>query len=295
MDTNEGNGVPRHVQQPLQVLEARPDWLTGTARPGQRALFLRSCGDQWVTQRAAEGYVEKPFSWQGYSGRTVDGISSGGRDDGHLIRLSGECAARHFQVAHGLIDNISRLDLQVTLLDQNAERDWAKEVIETANRDKRCQAGMTGTTYLKSYPKGSTGYIGHRASQRYYRVYDKNAESRGCYPPGTWRWEIEWKQDRAIRVAEVLKRERYSPEAVRGILESSFFDYGVVIPAEVIELDWRDAGIKEETTDQRRLDWLRSSIRPMMDKLLSSYDRPTLLEALGLWDSEPTDGSTDLT
>ena len=274
--------MPNETRAWLEVLEARPDWLTATTRPGLRSNLLQATAARWVRARADSGYRSKPFGWQGYVGETTDGISYGKRDDGTIIRLSGEMAAMHFKTAHGLADSVSRLDLQITVRDDDPERNWAEIALSQAQKDTRLVSGVTKWSMVHSQNGGATAYLGSRISDRYYRIYNKTAQSDGAYPRTSWRYEIEWKHARAKRVADVLRSNLYSPEAVRGIMVGAFIDYGIKLPAEYIQLDWRDANIVSESTDQRRYDWLMRCIAPCVAKLSESFTRNQILDALGL-------------
>ena len=274
--------MPNETRAWLEVLEARPDWLTATTRPGLRSNLLQAAAARWVRARADSGYRSKPFGWQGYVGETTDGISYGKRDDGAIIRLSGEMAAMHFKVAHGLADNVSRLDLQITVQDDDPERNWAEIGLIQAAKDPRLVSGLTKWSMVHSQNGGATAYLGSRISDRYYRTYNKTAQSDGAYPRTSWRYEIEWKHARAKRVADVLRSNLYSPEAVRGIMVGAFIDYRITLPAEYIELDWRDANIASESTDQRRYEWLQRCIKPTIAKMSESFTRNEILEALGM-------------
>lgn len=267
-----------------RIIEARPDWLTVTARTGQGATVLQGRVKTWVERRSGEGYQVRPWRWQSYEGQIVDGISWGVRPTDTIIRLSGECAFRHAPTAFQWSTNVSRLDLQVTLQEPLLQRQWSDIAMSMAGIDARVQSGMTETRLIHNTPSGSTCYIGSGRGDRLMRVYDKTAESDGAYPPGCWRWEIEYKRNRAIRVAERMANQRWLPAAALDVVRQAWNDYRVAIPCEGIPMDWRDTSPRTETTDERRLEWLRTSIRPMMTGLLEAYDQQTLLEAVGLDD-----------
>jgi len=129
--------------------------------------------------------------------------------------LSASSALAHGATLLGLADNCARLDLAITLADLRTGFDWAACVLAVVGTDKRIEKGITRTTYIRGTPDGTTAYIGSRASERFYRVYDKHAESKGTYPLGAWRFECEYKGSRARAVASRLKGDSGSPERVR--------------------------------------------------------------------------------
>lgn len=266
----------------VKVLEARVDWLTATVGPGYKGAILASRAADWQAKRCAEGYRLKEFRWSGYLGESVDGITWGQREDGSILRLSGEMAHRYHQTALTFASNVSRIDVQVTVQTSDGFTNYASLANALVQDDNRVKNGMTRTSLIKSTPRGTTSYIGSRSSDRYMRVYDKTAESDGAYPNYSWRYEVEYKKDRAFRVAQEVLRQKGSPEGIRQIVEQAFANYRIAIPVPALPPGWRDAGIRQETNDERRLAWLQTSIRPMLSKLMEGIDKGTILEALGL-------------
>jgi DNA relaxase NicK len=181
-----------------------------------------------------------------------------------------------------MADNVSRIDVQVTIQETNPCINHAIRGLDAAKQDRRVKAGMTITSLISSTPAGTTAYIGARVSQRFYRIYDKSAESKGIYPPGCWRFEVEYKGPRAEMVGKELARLQGTPDASRQIVEQAFYDYGVVIPCRALSSSWRDTSPRTETTDERRLRWLEKSIAPVIGRMMESMDRRTVLQALGI-------------
>lgn len=266
----------------VKVLEARVDWLTATVGPGYKGAILASRAADWQAKRCAEGYRLKEFRWSGYLGDSVDGITWGQREDGSILRLSGEMAHRYHQTALTFASNVSRIDVQVTVQTSDGFTNYASLANALVQDDNRVKNGMTRTSLIKSTPRGTTSYIGSRSSDRYMRVYDKTAESDGAYPNYSWRYEVEYKKDRAFRVAQEILRQKGSPEGIRQIVEQAFANYRIAIPVPALPPGWRDAGIRQETNDERRLAWLESSIAPMIRKLQEGIPRATIMQALGL-------------
>lgn len=274
------------------VLESRVDWLTCTCKPGYKSTLLESSAKRWMGAATASGQRLRDFRWSGYLGTATDGITYGQREDGSILRLSGQAASDYTKSALVLADNVSRIDVQVTLLAKEDETDFAQQALHKASADARVVSGMTRTSIIRSTPNGSTFYLGSRSSDRYFRVYDKTAESDGLYPVRSWRYEIEYKADRAWRVSQEVRRTNSSPEGIRQIVERAFEDYGISLPCLALPAGWRDKGIRAETTDERRLAWLQKSIAPAISKLREGIPLDTLLDALGLFDTfDPRTGS----
>ena len=265
-----------------KLLECGVDWLTASVRQGSKARAMLTIAENWALDRSCEGYQMSDWKWNGYSGTQTDGISCGRRDDGVLVRLSGTIANRHWQTLSMWADNISRFDLQVTLHDPIAIHDHASCWRAHLMTDSRVLAGITRTKFTESTPDGTTLNIGSRASDRYFRVYDKTAESEGEYPERSWRYEIEYKGDRARGVNQRILKDSQPTQAVFDCLLNAFDDYGIRLPADRPGWTFTDAGIAHRTTDERRLEWLGKCIRPLVAKLAQAYGTSKVLDCLGI-------------
>lgn len=268
----------------LEILESRIDWVTATIKPGAKQATLHGRAMAWQEQRKNEGYQVKPWSWMGYVGTTVDGCTWGTRETDSMVRLSGEVAARRGAVALTWADNVSRLDIEVTLRDHDIARNWADRANADSKRDPRVLAGMTETRIIRSTPSGTTAYVGSRSSSRFMRCYDKTSESDGAYPLGCWRWEVEYKKERANIVARGLQTSGYKPSKVLQIVKAAWADYQHRMPCDGLPDHWADKGVKHETNDEKRLAWLRRSIRPMVERMREGTNAAVLLDAIGFGD-----------
>jgi hypothetical protein len=263
------------------LVECGVDWMTCTARAGVRARALASSAERWLDERGTEGYITRPWNWNGYRGKVVDGCSFGTREDGAICRLSDSMARRHFQSAMVMADQVSRLDIQITALDRVADANWARIWWGTVLEVESVRAGIVGTKYTQTSPEGSTLNIGSRASERYLRLYDKTAESKGEYPSRCWRYEIEYKGGRANSVANRIHTARSEDQMVYDAVKSVYAAYGVVVPCSPPGRGWQDAGYRHTTDDERRLLWLATSIRPVVQRLIEAYDAETISGVLG--------------
>lgn len=265
-----------------RVLESSIDWVTATFRPGTKSLLASAMATRWLEARQRDGFTRSEWVFNGYLGERTDGISVGSRTDGEIVRLSGALAKAHGATILRLSDNISRLDLQVTIQTPESNTDWPTDAFDTSARDPRCVAGLTRRQLLDVQPGGTTFYLGSRTSERFFRIYDKHAESEGLYPPSTWRWEVEYKGARALTVARRLQQYKVASDEVRAVVEGAFADYAISLPCEPLPRKWRDAGIRGETDDERRMEWLRRSVGPLVSRLLESTDPTRIMDALGL-------------
>jgi hypothetical protein len=271
-----------YENHPLLILESRLDWLSATVKPGQRQKIIAGKVAAWIDQRVAAGFDRRGFQTPFYKGVRTDGIAWGERTDDASITLSGEMASRYGPMVITWADTISRCDVQVTLLEPNLTRNWAGYVDRIAGLDERVKNKQTSTRLYTKRPDGITSYIGDGASDRMLRVYDKYAESEHHYPCGSWRWEVQYRHQRAAVVAQRLLDNHTLPGACLAAVCKAFLDYRIDVPALCIPQGWKDAGISQETDNDRRLAWLRRSVAPAVDKLMGAYGLETVLDALGL-------------
>jgi DNA relaxase NicK len=254
---------------------------------------LSQTAEALFLDRVTDGWTSKSWNWNGYSGSTTDGISFGRREDGFLVRLSGDLAMHNWQRIAALADNITRLDLQVTGLDTENDIDWAVKAKASSANEARIKAGMTRTNLIQSTPSGSTYYIGSRGSDRFLRVYNKTAESNGAWPATSWRWEVEYKAGLANAVAERLSTSENAHHLIHSRVWQDFNQWLITVPCPTVGPKWRPYVPVEETSDQKRLAWLRRCIRPMIDKMSQSYDVETLSQALGFhWITDELAGTS---
>ncbi len=280
------------VNEPQTTLcmSAGIDYVTATTKPGIREKILSGLARTWFASREAEGYRPNQWSFNGYVGETIDGLSYGQRYDSSIVRVSSDLARLHGRTVLRMSEHVSRLDVQVTLIDDVVYADWADRAYVDSRNDGRVTAGITRTSLRHDSPDGAMFTLGSRVSERYYRIYDKKAESKGVWPPGSWRWEIEYKGNRAVRVAAHLATDAWSAEACRSVVQTGFSDYGIELPCARLPRSWRDASPREETDDEKRLEWLRTSIRPTIERLRETLGHAQMLEVLGLDDVDLVTG-----
>lgn len=266
------------------VLEVGVDWMTATVRHGAEQRALARLADDWLLDRGCEGYRIHGWKWNNYTGSQTDGISFGSREDGWIIRVSGPMATRHWLTIATWATNISRFDVQATVLSSMQREDHAAAYFAKLSDDPRVTSGIVTTRLIESTPDGSTLYVGSRSSDRMFRIYDKTAESLYDYPERSWRYEIEYKGDRAKKVADGIRQDRHPTQAIFDCLQTAYTSYGVAVPADRPGWEWRDAAIKHTSDDERRLAWLRRCIRPCVSKLSQAFGVERVLTSLGVYE-----------
>jgi len=280
------------------LLDAGVDWSTTTFPDGLRARFAHSKAEQLISSRSKEGYDVSDTNRLGFIGQRTEGLFYGWRGDLLMVICSGEVAAAHSSFFLGLAGNVSRLDLAVTLRDDNLDQDWTEIALQQCSMDGRIDSGLLKTRRIQGTPDGATLYIGSRSSDRFIRIYDKTAESKGVYPERSWRWEIEYKKPRAGMVAARLLRLGAGPHAVIDVVRAGLQDIRVVLPYGNPGADWLPHAGARKSDDETRLAYTNRVVRPFLQKLIDrvgeSRVRAALSRSLGNGDDHTLDPENDL-
>lgn len=257
------------------------DWLTRTFSDNKIRQFVEQ---DFVTSAAvlkAEGHETAAWSWMGYDGYSVGGLSWGRRDDGDILRASGGTAERMFDRFGHYHGNCSRLDVALTLKWPTPERHVASQAYSRL-------VGQSDATKRRLYSLitnshgGETLYVGSRASDQFGRVYDKDAEQKLARISTRWRYEVEFKADRAVRVLELLQPSRERGKMYLGIVRGFFEPRGVKLPPLADEQEIRVEVLAPPRQVDTQLTWLRDQVRPVVQRLTRLGLEASVMEALRL-------------
>src|SRR5262245_23768265 len=98
----------------IHVRSAGVDWLTATAPADGRDMALLLSADGALAAELRRGEEETRHRWQRYDLKQCGSVSAGVREDGAIVRLSGEAAHEHWGTVAKRAVNVSRLDCEVT-------------------------------------------------------------------------------------------------------------------------------------------------------------------------------------
>ena len=264
------------------ISEARIDWLTVTGRTDGKGQQLLDKAIEIGATLLDKGDSSRDSSFQGYKGRVCGSFFYGWRLSGSCVRLGGNVAKSHWSTFASLADNVSRCDLAVTVESTPVESKLATSFWSKLPNRVSTSGRPVEYTLIQTRHGGQTLYIGDRSSDKYGRIYDKNKESKGVYPPGAWRFEVEYKGASANLVAERLLAITNEAQAVYGIVAPRFDHWKCSIPAAVPDVSWTDQAIYARTTNQSRMKWLRESVASTIQKLSTDYTGDEIRTALGL-------------
>lgn len=211
----------------ITVREVGIDWITATANGLGAAESMACLCERIVRDQQSLGYTTGPWSQYGYTGETINGCSWGRRKHETLIRLSGFVAEYRFDEVAKHADNVSRLDMAVTVrtepMLENVARDAYRRLLAVGPGGRK---GATAS-YITNSGGGSTCYLGRRSSDKFLRLYDKQRESGDEWYAGCWRYELEVKNEPALRLFRALGVATDRQRAIRDSVYGYCAEHGV--------------------------------------------------------------------
>jgi hypothetical protein len=270
------------VETVITVKEVSVDWITASAKDPAICTSLRCLAERITDSQVADGNTRGPWKQYGYAGECTEGISWGGKLGGFLVRLSGFAAAFWWREVLAHAENVSRLDVQVTV-----QTDPMREHVARDAYRQLCGAGAAGRkgascSFVVSSGGGSTCYLGRRSSDKYFRLYDKQRESGEPWYAGCWRYELECKNQVAMDLARHLSAgddwQRRARDTVHGYCTGHGLDplYGPGTEGLQFETP------RPATELDRQCDWIQSQVSATAQTIVDRLGFDKLVQLLGL-------------
>lgn len=263
-------------------LESALDYLTVTGRTVDHRLALKTMGHQLVRELQADGHDSRAFGWKGYQGEMCQWVTWGERDDGVMLRISGPWSQEYWPLVYPLADNVSRIDLAVTAALPFIHADLAAEAYRGACASSRLRGKPLKVKYVCDSDGGSTCYLGSRRSDLFARLYNKAAESGRPEYGDCWRWELEAKGDTAKHYAAHIAASTKPAELIAATVADYFGRRGARVLFDSQDCAHIRALPLEKTDDDRRLQWFRQQVAPIVGRMSARVGRDHILGALGL-------------
>lgn len=271
----------------VERMNGRVDWLTATAKSAdaRQRFYLEFERIKWMY--VDEGHTVEPWSFRGYVGLKIAGMRWATRPDSDIIMLSGNEACLNWLPFAMCCTNVTRVDLAVTVDLKNPEYDLSTRIYEWMCENRDLVKRSVQYTLIRNTNGGQTLYAGSRSSDQYGRLYDKGVEESGDRSQAglRWRYEVEFKSERALRIVEQLKT--YSAEnGVEQAIADTVYQWFL---ARDIDPLWSRNGPPMRmditatiTSDEAKLMWLTKQVRPSVVQLLKHGKLPEVIDALGL-------------
>ncbi len=273
----------------MEIIDAGVDWVTLTrssdvdTHPTLASELRDIIRSDWYGGQS--GIDQTPWGWNGYAGFQFGPLSMGSRPDGTIVRCSGYAARYLFRAYWDMHWKCTRIDLQATVRDERAPDARIRlELGEVLGARSGKEGRPVSVRHIQGYGSGDSLYIGSRTSPKFYRIYNKEAESAQASEfMGCVRYELEAKNGTAERAFWWLVDNARRENGVLELLTSSLRDVGIntleggnFVPSEF----WRV--VPRETDAERQLLWLQKSVAPVVRKLNSQGLMVDCLQALGL-------------
>lgn len=272
------------------VVNCGVDWLTCTQKLRGVSSTLWDFGLRELDKvKTADGQISAAYRL-GFSGRSGGHIFLGQRPGDVMVQLTGSPCTPLAQEAITLATNVSRIDLQVTVWTEGEACNLAKWTNDVLIRRRNGSAAGGEVSLISTYPSGDTLSINRRCSARFFRLYDKTAESDLGPQHLLWRYEVESKGPQAKRVAARLAKYGVHPSHVSKLVHGWYTEKGVR-PAWESGSYHLIAGPPLEPPRRDVLTWMRESLSKTITKAIRKHGREVVLDALGLLDHTQTEVS----
>lgn len=278
----------------VMLYECGVDYITATATRTRRQTVLREVGEELVAMEAAAGNEVKRWHGLGYHGRGAGSASYGVGAQGVLVRASSGLAAENWRRLVQWSTNVSRIDVQATILTPFGPDEYLQERWEEARRhwldhqhlrEPRLRSGVNGAETIE---------LGSRQSDRCGRIYDKGKETKLDHYRDCVRFEAEFKGVIARGVSQELLRKEPTGASVLPHVLGFFRKQRVTLELET-HVPAFIKGSRPASDRSKKLVYLERSIRPLVKNLICAGDAHEVFKALGLleWTTlaqEPSNG-----
>src|SRR3972149_9442592 len=277
----------------IDTVTSSVDYLTITVSNSDKSVLLMQEAQRLKVDLEECGWKVRKWGMQGYGGYSIAGLRWGMRTDGCIMMLSGQDAAINWVPALALAQNVTRLDLAVTVALAGPITDVAKRAYALMLTDPHgCPSKKRKDSYVENSAGGQTVYIGSRASDQFGRLYDKGCESAkdACAPPGLlWRYEVEFKAYRAKKLAYqmgITARQALPSvsEEIAKLVHTWFLARGIrpLYTTQDHLGEWVLGMEARVTDDDCSLNWLTLQVRPTVDRLQARGRSEGGFKALGI-------------
>jgi hypothetical protein len=274
-------------RSPVIAVSAGVDWYSASLRKdSDDYVGWRTIIYDCVSSLRDEGYDIKTGGLYGYRGFFVGGSFMGERDDGSYVQLAGQYADWMWLAVHRHELSVSRIDIQVTAQYEREPDDIASYEYEAirSGENKAIRSAQTSARLLASVDGASTLYVGTPKSSQRARLYNKGQQSKDKLYENSWRYEVTMINELADKLANELYRTKHNRTGqIHAAVAHWFGKRGIVLDLpnpDVIPIQVAKSRVTTDT--ERRLSWLRKTVRRTVATLIADGYEQQVLEALGL-------------
>jgi hypothetical protein len=260
------------------------DWLSLTARSDAHRAYVRLVAYRIISHLEQDGYRAKEVYFGGYKGVKCESLMFGERENHSLLVLRGRLADKVFREEAPLHADASRVDLQVTIRLLEADVMLARKLAERLSEGVEFRGHTYKPKLIVNFAGGSTVYMGGRQQSYLARLYDKGAQDGSAEEGKVWRYEIQCNKEAASKYLRFLN-ERVSTldVVIARLVFDKFCDFGIIpLYSPAVPASAMASGVLIRKED-RTLEWLRTSVRPGVQRLIDIGLEESVREALGLY------------
>ena len=250
------------------LLTAGVDWLSVSCCNESGNEYLWKAMNDLLTTEAPQADDRKHWHIRAFSGTQTESYALATDGETVIAQLRGGQAEVEWRTLLVFVDNVSRMDVQVTANAMERHTGVAQKVYRCARTGPNRGGRPPSCSLVVNSEGGETAYIGRRTSDYFLRVYDKGVQSESAPPGSVWRWEVEVKGLPAWHLAKTAFREAWKPAHFASYVHRQFQLRGA-------EPDWKAdlevsvaPVIKEHEDDRRSLEWLRQAVPHTMARLV---------------------------
>lgn len=269
------------VTHPNPAIGAGVDYVTVSAATPARMAALLYLGKDLLAQEEGAGGVRKPWYFKGYAGHQAGQVQAGFKATGVCVRASGAAARECARELIGCAENVSRLDIQLTVSSSKLGNEYAASLYQDMLGSSRGRGRKLERTLITSTYTGDTLYLGKGTSDQYGRIYNKSAEEKVNETPLRWRYEVEYKRGYAKAAAAAYVKANGDVGWCAGAVHRWFSDRGASPPVSPLVSPTIRGRPRGDSSQANRLQWLKVGVRPVLLELAKEYGWPDLLAWLG--------------
>ena len=272
------------------IIESQVDWLTGAATGDDRGEALRAFGAELAVAEERDGNKLTRFAVQSYQGQRCGRVAVGAAEgERTLIQLSGDVAAKNLHAVLPLLDHLTRLDIAVTVRTDGHDSTVAENAWDMASWWFNDHPRSAAPWRIQHKTKGDTTYVGSRNSDKFLRVYNKEAECRQTRDRkgleryiNCWRYEVEVKGRPSGLTAARVDASPTPEQYIRGAMTNYLRLHGIrpiyTDDSPLVVLP----GFTRRTDADTRLGNLVRNVRPSLDWLRDAGYALDAMNALGI-------------
>lgn len=273
--------VMQFIERHVVPLSAGIDWLTCSKKEVHPGDPFDDLAHGLLHQSLQEGESVRLGTWLGYAGLRTASAFYGWLGRRGVCWLSGPHSPAPTCQLIQASDNVSRLDLQLTVESAPPDKALGRINYRLASTYDGRPGVRPIVTEIHDTRNGHTTTIGSRISDQYGRNYDKGIEARIAPAGSIWRYEVEYKRALAKKLAE----------------EIALQDKVADVAARTVWLWWTSRGVRPTPREPRGclidtriparigpdyLGWFESKLSRSVRRAVDSHGLHPVLRALGL-------------